>query len=42
MSLPDQLRASRSKHTLKNYDAAVKQLRAFRAVQSITGRRFGF
>jgi hypothetical protein len=41
MSLADQLRESRSKHTLKNYEDAVKQLRAFRAVQPITGRKFG-
>ena len=32
------LRESRSKHTLKSYDAAVKQLRAFKAVLPITTR----
>lgn len=41
MSLSDQLRESRSKHTLKSYADAVKQLRAFKAVQPVTGRRFG-
>jgi hypothetical protein len=39
MSLSDQLRESRSKHTLKNYDAAVNQLRAFKAVLPITSKR---
>ncbi len=38
MSLSEQLRASRSQHTLKNYDAAVKQLRVFRAAQPITSK----
>jgi hypothetical protein len=32
------LRESRSRHTLKSYDAAVKQLRAFKAVLPITSR----
>ncbi len=41
MSLANQLRESRSKHRLKSYEDAVKQLRAFRAVQPITGRKFG-
>ena len=41
MTLSEQLRESRSKHTLKSYDAAVKQLRVFKAVQPATGRRFG-
>jgi hypothetical protein len=30
------LRESRSKHTLKSYDAAVRQFRAFREVLPIT------
>ncbi len=38
MSLSDQLRESRSKHTLKSYADAVKQVRVFRAVQPITGK----
>lgn len=38
MSLTDQLRESRSKHTLKNYADAVRQLRAFKAVQPITSK----
>ncbi len=42
MSLAEKLRESRSKHTFKNYEDVVKQLRAFRAVQPITGRKFGF
>jgi hypothetical protein len=42
MTLSEQLRESRSKHTLKSYEVAVKQLRAFRAVQPVTGRKFGF
>ena len=41
MSLSEQLRESRSKHTFKSYDDVVKQLRAFKAVQPVTGRRFG-
>jgi hypothetical protein len=41
MNLADQLRESRSKHTLKSYADAVKQLRVFKAVQPVTGRRFG-
>ncbi len=36
MSLSDQLRVSRSKHTLKSYDAAVRQLRVFKAALPIT------
>jgi hypothetical protein len=36
MSLSEQLRESRSKHTLKSYDAAVKQLRVFKAVRDTT------
>ena len=36
MSLADQLRQSRSQHTLKNFDDAVKQLRVFKAAQPIT------
>lgn len=40
MSLADQLRESRSKHTLKNYDAAVKQLRVFKAALPITSKKF--
>ncbi len=40
MSLADQLRESRSKHTLKNYAAAVKQLRVFKAVLPITSKKF--
>ena len=40
MSLADQLRKSRSKHTLKSYDAAVKQLRVFKAVLPITSKKF--
>ena len=39
MSLSDQLRASRSKHTLKSYAAAVKQLRVFKAVLPITSKK---
>ena len=39
MSLSDQLRESRSKHTLKSYDAAVKQLRVFKAVLPITSKK---
>lgn len=41
MSLSEQLRESRSKHTFKSYEDALKQLRAFRAVLPVTGRRFG-
>ena len=41
MSLSEQLRESRSKHTFKSYEDVVKQLRAFKAVQPVTGRRFG-
>lgn len=40
MSLSDQLRESRSKHTLKNYADAVKQLRVFKAVLPITSKKF--
>jgi hypothetical protein len=40
-TIADQLRESRSKHTLTSYDDAVRQLRAFKAVQPVTGRRFG-
>ena len=36
------LRESRSRHTLKSYDAAVKQLRAFKAVLPITTRNSEF
>jgi hypothetical protein len=36
-----QLRESRSKHTLKSYEDALQQLRALRAVQPVTGRKFG-
>lgn len=39
MSLADQLRESRSKHMLKSYDAAVKQLRVFKAVLPITSKK---
>lgn len=39
MSLADQLRESRSKHTLKSYDAAVKQLRVFKAALPITSKK---
>ena len=42
MSLAERLRKSRSKHTLKNYADAVKQLRVFKAAQPISGRRFVF
>ena len=42
MSLSEQLKKSRSQHTLKNYDDAVKQLRVFRAVQPITGKKSGY
>lgn len=41
MSLSEQLRESRSKHTFKSYEDVLKQLRAFRAVQPVTGRKFG-
>jgi hypothetical protein len=41
MRLSEQLRESRSKHMLKSYDAAVKQLRAFKAVLPITSKRSG-
>ncbi len=41
MSLSEKLKESRCKHTLKNYEDAGKQLRAFRAVQPVTGERFG-
>jgi len=40
MSLADQLRESRSKHTLKSYAAAVKQLHVFKAAQPITSKKF--
>ncbi len=36
MNLATRLRESRSKHPLTSYDAAVKQLRAFREVLPIT------
>ena len=39
MSLSEQLRESRSKHTLKSYDAAVRQLRVFKAALPITSKR---
>ena len=39
MSLADQLRESRSKHMLKSYDAAVKQLRVFKAALPITSKK---
>ena len=39
MTMAEQLRASRSKHTLKSYDDAVRQLRVFRAVTPITWRK---
>ena len=39
MSLSEQLRESRSKHTLKSYETAVKQLRVFKAAQPITWKR---
>ena len=41
MTLSEHLRESRSKHTLKSYEAALKQLRAFKAVQPVTGRNAG-
>ncbi|MHB1082447.1 MAG: hypothetical protein ACYC67_23855 [Prosthecobacter sp.] len=40
MSLADQLRESRSKHTLKSYAAAVKQLHVFKAAQPMTPKKF--
>ena len=39
MTLSSQLRESRLKHTLKNYDDAVKQLRVFKAVLPITSKK---
>ena len=39
MTLSRQLRESRLKHTLKNYDDAVKQLRVFKAVLPITSKK---
>ena len=39
MSLSEQLRQSRSKHTLTNYADAVKQLRVFKAAQPITSKK---
>ena len=39
MSLSEKLRESRSKHTLKNYDDAVKQLRVFKAALPITSKK---
>ncbi len=41
MSLSEQLRESRPKHTFNSYEDVLKQLRAFRAVQPVTGRKFG-
>lgn len=41
MALSEQLRESRSKHTFKSYEDVVKQLRAFKAVQPVTGRKSG-
>ena len=41
MSLSSLLRESRSKHRLKSYDAALKQLRVFRAVIPITSKKSG-
>lgn len=41
MSPSDQLRESRSKHTLKSYAAAVKQLRVFKAALPITSKKSG-
>lgn len=42
MNLAHQLRESRLKHALTSYDAAVKQLRAFREVLPITKRNSEF
>ena len=42
MNLATQLRESRSKHALKNYDDAVKQLRVFREVLPITTKNSKF
>ena len=39
MSLSEQLRESRSKHTLQSYAAAVKQLRVFKAALPITSKK---
>lgn len=39
MSLSEQLRESRSKHTFKSYEDVVKQLRAFKAALPITSKR---
>lgn len=39
MSLADELRESRSKHMLKSYAAAVKQLRVFKAALPITSKK---
>ena len=40
MSLADQLRESRSKHTLKSYAAAVKQLHVFKAARRMSSKKF--
>jgi hypothetical protein len=42
MNLSSQLRESRLKHALTSYDAAVKQLRAFREVLPITRKNSEF
>jgi len=42
MTLAEQLRKPRSKHTLKSYEAAVKQFRAFREVIPVTARNSEF
>ena len=39
MSLSSLLKESRSKHRLKSYDDALKQLRVFRAVIPITSKK---
>lgn len=40
MNLSEQLRESRSKHSLKSHDAALRQLKAFKAVQPVTSKKF--
>lgn len=42
MNLASQLRESRLKHPLTSYDAAVKQLRVFKAVLPITTKNSEF
>ena len=42
MNLANQLRESRLKHPLTSYDAAVKQLRAYREVLPITTKNSEF